>query len=184
MNSEKADDVNFTGLRTYAWLPSPALDSIKYFKFNKSISSSGLKEAVNNELQKRNYKIDNLNPDFFVQINTKFREQADTLLDTQTTTTDVQPRSSYYLYNPVNTTNVDPEYYNGYTIIAYIDNIRLSTYTEGAVYIDLLKKENDSTRIIWTGWAERALDEGEIKKDMIKDIHKVFEKEFPVKPTK
>jgi len=182
ISSDYVKGTDFNQYKSFAFLPTPARDSLEFHKYNNEILMENLKQTVQSELERRGYVQNNENPDLLVLLRTMFEDKVDTVRTPAT----VVPYSWYgsynYYYPDFYYRPWGYDFYRGYPNILYIEGeqIRAIPYTEGSIIIDLIERGQQKNRLIWRAWAERAVDSDEVQKDMQKDVRRIFNQEFPV----
>lgn len=140
--STEAKDADLKKYRTYAWVKPGDPDS-EYRKDDK-IYSGLILELANEELKKKGFALDTLNPEAVFAFDTRVSEQVD------------------YSVGPPPTMGVNYGYtgygyYGGYyaPVPVYSSSISRKEYEEGMLYIDMFDAK---TKVpLWGGWAKAKL---------------------------
>jgi len=159
---EKDDAVNFNNYKTYAWEENDDSSRIK----KNSLQEASLKEAVNAELAKANWKEEKDNPDIILK--------HDVLVE----------RSVRNSSSPVYSQPFTRSFYNPYSRrIGYIyypsrfvgyDNDRYST-REGTLTISMIDAKTD--KVVWQGWAtDEVKNKNLTSKEIQGSVKSIFKK--------
>lgn len=171
VNTNEASDVNFSEFDTYAYLPSG--DSAEF----RTVLDEKIVREVNQQMEARDYELDNQNPDLLVLVKTMFEEEE--MLEREPILT------SYNYYSPgfYAGRTLGPGYYQNYSTIAsvapYGGAIRQIEYTEGTFVVDVIDASNN--QIVWRGWSETPVDRANLDESIRDYIDNIFA-EFPVEP--
>ena len=160
---EKDDAVNFNNYKTYAWLDSK--DDSGGIKKN-SLQESNVREAVNAELAKANWRQAKTNPDVILK--------HDVLVE----------RAVKQNSNPVYSQPFTRRYFNPYTrrvgyiyypsqFMGYDDN-RFVT-REGTLTISMIDAKSD--KVVWQGWATDEVNSKNLtRKEIQNSVKSIFRK--------
>ena len=171
VNTDEASDVDFSAFDTYAYLPSG--DSAEF----QTVLEEKVIREVNQQMEARDYELDNQNPDLLVLVKTMFEEEE--RLEREPILT------SYNYYSPgfYAGRTLGPGYYQNYSSIAsvapYGGAIREIEYTEGTFVVDVI--DASSNQIVWRGWSETPVDRANLDESIRNYINNIFA-EFPVEP--
>ena len=170
--TDRAEGVNFTEYKTYAYLPSGKREEGSGTRYTERIINE-----INQEMQARGYRLDNQNPDLLVNVSTMYVEK-DELLRTP-----VAGTYDYYTPGFYTPTTLEPYYYTGYNTIPQITGvgIREVEYTEGTFVVDII--DATENKIVWRGWSETPVDPSELDESVREYVDNIFE-EYPVEVDK
>ncbi|PWT78440.1 MAG: hypothetical protein C5B59_01770 [Bacteroidetes bacterium] len=171
--AEKTKGVDYKKYKTYAFL---ATNDTAYTNIlDKKKVEAALASNVKNELDKRGFKLDTLNPDCLFTY---------TLVMNKTYQIGEQPPEIYNVHTYAPTVpGANPIYYyrTDYGIPAYKGGMMVTTFRDGTLLIDMIDRE--SKEIIWRTSAEGKRNENEAQgaRATINEIVPKMFKKFPVK---
>lgn len=177
INVEYDKKRDFTGYKTYAWLPD--LDKANNTEFENNFIRRKTRNYFGHCMKQRKYGIDTLNPDLLLQIEWLNKPKEMERLDPE-----YYPYPYYY----------DPSYYNEYFPLIFLrwpltegdvysqEDVPTEKidYVHGGVILNVIDRQKNE--VIWRGTAEGDIyDPKVIYKDIHPAIHKLMKK-FPIKP--
>jgi hypothetical protein len=166
---QKDDSVDFTKIRTYAWVDPSSKDSAKPLAKTNDLVDRKIKESIDKNLKASGWKMSQKNPDvllvYEIDVEKEKRNQRSPVYS------DPQYR---YLYSPFSRRWI-PVYYPS-TLMGYQNSVL--TVQEHTLTVTLLDAQSDKT--IWQGWTtmetdSRRLTDKEIEKN-VKAIVQQLEK--------
>lgn len=155
---------DFSGLRSYAFLPAPD-DTLL---FNDDIVEFRSIQQVKKELDIRGFTLEKTQPDFFVRIQPffKYLQQDD---DYPSGETNFSPRERH-------APGIDL-YFNGK--LAYDPaGIPSIGYAEGTILVEFIDAANGS--LLWSGWLDQPVNPSALPEELEEYFGRLFEA-FPVK---
>lgn len=172
IHSDKAKDVDFKQFHTFAWLPDADTSHHGHIPNQEAVISI-IHKYVNDEMVKRNYKIDTLKPDLLILVHTRFENKQATV--------QTPVYSSYpYYYSGFYVGPWYSYYYPGYYDMPFVVgyDIHNVNYTEGNLIIDIIQRS--TKKIIWRGWTtENYADPTDFEDNVKQKVHRIFRK-YPV----
>jgi len=170
--SDRDSAYPFTQIKTFAWYPKNPVD-FKSSEFDNQIIESNIKNIASAELKRRGLKVSIDSPDVILDYQIMIEQKVETVQ------TPVYNSPYNYGYNnpyrpsPV-AINTAP-YISGYTT-------QQIPYNEGTLTILMIERK--SNRMIWRGWSESTVTDGQTyESEMHEDIIDIF-KRFPLKKLK
>jgi hypothetical protein len=165
--------IDFSGYRTFAWLPTP-MDTFKNGMYDNQIIENNVKNHVNKEMFSRGYRTDVDSPDLILEYN---------ILVEKALRTVENPIYSYpYNYNWGYSPYYDSWYRYRYGfagppyVIGY--NTTQIPYTQGTLTLSVIDRKKN--RLIWRGWSVGTMsDPGNYHQVLEKDVKNIFKK-YPV----
>lgn len=165
--------IDFSGYRSFAWLPTP-MDTFKNGMYDNQIIENNVKNHVNREMFARGYRTDVDSPDLILEYEIIVEKAVRTVEN---------PIYSYpYNYNWMSSPYYDGwyRYRYGYAgppyVIGY--NTQQVPYTQGTLTLSVIDRRKN--RLIWRGWSVGTMsDPGNYHKVLAKDVHNIF-KQYPV----
>ena len=165
---EKDDAVNFNSYKTFTWLDESE-DSTGLKK--NSLQQTALRQAVNSELAKANWKEDKENPDVILKhdvlVEKSIRDNSSPVYSRGFTRRFYNPytrRFSYIYY---------PSQFMGYSNDQYESR-------EGTLTITMIDAKTD--KVIWQGWTtEEVANKNLTKKEIQGSVKNIFKKFDPSK---
>lgn len=168
--SNKPVDAN--RYRTYAWIPESQSKTSSFY--NNDIATDKIVEAANVELDKRGFQLNNNKPDLLVKY-------------TAVVNKETKNYSEPVYYNPPLRLSPRVGYYRGRAIYyyAYTDpfpvyvgsRARKMQVKAGSIMIDIIERK--TSKLIWRGWAEGEVNDGQ---KAINDIPQVIANIFKKLP--
>lgn len=155
---------NFSGLKTYAWIPDPKTPSGDP-RIDSSLLDSRIRKAVEIHLSARGYvKEKSGTPDFWIGYHAAIDKKMD-----------VEILNDYYGYGPGFGRFYGAAYAPPGTASAYVHE-----YEEGTLILDIVKP--DTRKLIWRGTAQASLNReatSEEKRERINEAVRRILKKFP-----
>ncbi|MEO6734171.1 MAG: DUF4136 domain-containing protein [Ferruginibacter sp.] len=161
---EKDDAVNFDKIKTYAWLNEENDDSSVIKK--NSLQETSLRQAVNAELEKANWRMDKKRPDVILKhdilVEKRVRENTSPVYSQGYTRRYFNPytrRFSYVYF---------PSQFMGYSTDGY-------EAREGTLTITMLDTKTD--KVIWQGWSTNEVNNKNLtRKEIESAVRSIFRK--------
>ncbi len=144
---QKDDTVDFSKIRTYAWVYGTQKDSLSKKTELNSLTETKIKESIDRNLQKNGWKQVSKNPDVLLVYDMDIQRENRTVSDPVYT----MPTTRWF-YNPYSR-RYTPVYYPS-EFIGY--NNRHESYKEGTLTLTIMKAENEKT--IWQGWTSSEIN--------------------------
>lgn len=134
---------------TYAYLPNSSIQAPENTDQSEDVGQNII-EAMNNNMQRAGYTMDQDDPDLLVIINTNYDQETDVDVDRDYY---YDSNYAYYPYTtgmPVNS-YYGNSYYSGYNTYGGISDydVTLDRYTDAGMVVNLIEK--DTKNIVWTG---------------------------------
>lgn len=150
--------------RTYSWLPEPQGQNTRVYN---DIVEKRVKQAVDQELQSRGYRLVEENPDFKLGWHGAIDQKLD-----------VQTMDAYYGYA------WDP-FYSPYYMGATVPHTYVREYEEGTLVLDVM--DAASNRLVWRGTAQAELSSDASAESRQQKLQEAVDKilaDFPPKANK
>lgn len=168
VHSDMDKTADFSSYHTYAWLNRT--DSINNVLYDNEMIDKNVHMYVDNEMQRRGFKIDKESPDVVVRYHIMMERKESLVNDPG------------YMYSPF----YPPYLYGGFPFFVYPspfyvgNNFQKIVYNEGTLVVDVIDRKKN--QLVWHGWSVGTFnDPTEIQARLPKDIKRIFDK-FPLKP--
>lgn len=151
---------------SFAWVAADD-DARSSSAYNSNLIAWRVQQAVNKEMARRGYTIDEQCPDLLIHYHL--------IVDTKTS----YINNYEHRYRPMVGVTIFPPYYFVYDQPLVVRNTRQRmSVKEGTLIIDVI--ERSSKRHIWRGWAETTLDHAEdVVEELVTGVAAIFKK-YPV----
>ncbi|KQC00471.1 DUF4136 domain-containing protein [Pedobacter sp. Hv1] len=140
--------------QTYAWIPESQSKTTSIY--NNDIATDRIVEATNAELDKRGFQLNNNKPDLLIRYTAVVNKETKTVSDP-------------VYYNPPSRLSPRVGYYRGRArfYYAYTDpfpvyvgsRARKMQVKAGSIMIDIIERK--TSKLIWRGWAEGEVNDGQ-----------------------
>lgn len=162
---EKDKNADFNKYRTYAWIDKPEDEGVKN-KYRNDLTETNVRNAVNEELQKKGWQLSKSKPDVLVNYELMVEknevEQKDPVYSQSYT------RSYYNRYTGRVHTFYYPSQFMGYDSYT-------TTVKEGTVTITMIDSRTDKT--VWQGWTTSELNGRDItSREIDRNVKTIFKK--------
>lgn len=174
--------INFSGYKTFAWLPDKA-DTVNS-PYNNEIIRNNIRNYLGQCLSDRAYSFNAEQPDLLMQLEIKNAKKERVL-----TATTTYPQLYYYRPYYFGSLYYNPYHYNYYyrynSAVPYSYSTGSSStqkieYINGAITLNVI--DRNTNKLIWTGTAEGDIyDPSVIQKDLHPAVHSIIAT-YPVKP--
>lgn len=146
--------VNTTRYKTYAWIPELEFKTTSIY--NNDIATDKIVEAANTELDKRGFQLNNNKPDLLIKYTAVVNKETKTYSDPvyYNPPPRLSPRVGYYRGRAI--------YYYAYTdpFPVYVGSrARKMQVKAGSIMIDIIERK--TSKLIWRGWAEGEVNDGQ-----------------------
>ena len=162
---EKDKAADLTRYKTYSWVNQAATKN-EGTDHRNDITDKNIRNAVNEQLQKKGYVEAAANPDLLVSSDLLLEKNEKEKKDAVYT----EPYTrSYYNYRTGRYSNIYfPSQFAGYDSYS-------TTVKEGTVTVTLIDTRTD--KAVWQGWATKELDKGNItSKEIDQNVRSIFKK--------
>ena len=162
---EKDKNADFNKYRTYAWIDKPEDEGVKN-KYRNDLTETNVRNAVNEELQKKGWQLSKSKPD--VLINYELMVEKNEVEQKDPVYSQSYTRSYYNRYTGRVHTFYYPSQFMGYDSYT-------TTVKEGTVTITMIDSRTDKT--VWQGWTTSELNGRDItSREIDRNVKTIFKK--------
>lgn len=168
VDTDKKTTRSMSSFSSYAFLPNQ--DTIQTSTYNNARVNEVVIDAIRNNMQEKNYRLDRNQPDLLVYYHL--------MMDEENAVNANPVYTNYSYYRPGH--YVGPYYrnyiYNNYFTVPRIvgTNIQQLPYKEGTLVIDLIDRRTNE--IVWRGSAEDVIEPNNLESELRNYVNAIFQR--------